>query len=115
MSSTKKNIKFPFNIISNIKTAFTQKNNASSESPPRPIRVALLIDEYFGGAGTAYGGYGFLARRYIAKYIPNKDIQLDVLLNLSKKNGTSYYRWSKCISITKKQITRKTMAPQKKI
>lgn len=34
------------------------------------IKVGLLIDEYFGGAGTAFGGYGFLARRHIAKYNP---------------------------------------------
>ena len=35
----------------------------------RKIHVALLIDEFFGGAGTAFGGYGALARKYIAKYI----------------------------------------------
>lgn len=52
----------------------------------KKIRVALLIDEFFGGAGTAYGGYGFLARRYIAKYIPSKDIQVDVLLGRGKRN-----------------------------
>ena len=46
----------------------------------RKIKVGLIIDEFFGGAGTAYGGYGFLARKYICKYIPNKDIQIDVLL-----------------------------------
>ena len=46
----------------------------------RKIRVALLIDEFFGGAGTAFGGYGILARKYIAKYIPNDDIEMDVLL-----------------------------------
>ncbi|WP_225315114.1 hypothetical protein [Neisseria zalophi] len=33
------------------------------------IKVGLIIDEFFGGAETAYGGYGFLARRLIAKYI----------------------------------------------
>lgn len=48
------------------------------------IKVGLLIDEFFGGAGTAFGGYGFLARKYIAKYIPNEDIQIDVLLGKSK-------------------------------
>ncbi len=52
----------------------------------RKIKVGLLIDEFFGGAGTAYGGYGFLARKYIAKYIPDEDIQLDVLLGRGKKN-----------------------------
>ena len=40
---------------------------------------------FFGGAGTAYGGYGFLARRLIAKYIPNDLIQIDVLLVRSNK------------------------------
>ena len=49
------------------------------------IKVALLIDEYFGAAGTAFGGYGFLARRYIAKYIPNNNIKIDVLLGKGKK------------------------------
>lgn len=50
------------------------------------IKVGLLIDEYFGGAGTAFGGYGFLARRHIAKYIPNHEIEIDVLLG-KKENG----------------------------
>lgn len=46
----------------------------------KPIRVALIIDEFFGGAGTPFGGYGFLARHYIAKYIPCDDIRIDVLI-----------------------------------
>lgn len=53
----------------------------------RKIKVALLIDEFFGGAGTAFGGYGFLARKFIAKYIPNENIELDVLLG----RGTSKF------------------------
>ena len=44
----------------------------------KKIKVGLIVDEFFGGAGTAFGGYGFLARRYIARYIPNEDIQIDV-------------------------------------
>ena len=52
----------------------------------RPLRVALLIDEFFGGAGTAYGGYGFLARHCIAKYLPCDDIQIDVLLGLNPRS-----------------------------
>ena len=52
----------------------------------KKIKVGLIIDEFFGGAGTAYGGYGFLARRLIAKYIPNDLIQIDVLLGRSNKN-----------------------------
>ncbi|PJG85669.1 glycosyltransferase family 4 protein [Conservatibacter flavescens] len=52
----------------------------------KKIKVGLIIDEYFGGAGTAFGGYGFLARRYIAKYLPNEHIQVDVLLGKSKSH-----------------------------
>lgn len=50
-----------------------------------PIRVGLIIDEFFGGAGTAFGGYGFLAREYISKFIPNEDIEVDVLLGKGAK------------------------------
>ncbi len=49
------------------------------------IKVGLIIDEFFGGAGTAYGGYGFLARRLIAKYLHDDNIQLDVLLGKSSR------------------------------
>ena len=55
----------------------------------RKIKVALLIDEFFGGAGTAYGGYGFLARKFVAKYIPDENICLDVLLGKGKKLFTA--------------------------
>ena len=51
----------------------------------RPIKVGLIVDEFFGGAGTAFGGYGFLARNLIAKYIPNENIQIDVLLGKGSK------------------------------
>ena len=47
----------------------------------KKIKVALLINEFFGGAGTGYGGYGFLARRGICQFVPNKEIQIDVLLD----------------------------------
>ena len=45
-----------------------------------PIKVGLIVDEYFGGANTAFGGYGFLARNYIAKYLSKENIQIDILL-----------------------------------
>jgi glycosyltransferase involved in cell wall biosynthesis len=70
----------------------------------KKIKVGLIIDEFFGAAGTAYGGYGFLARRYVAKYIPNKEIQIDVLLGrrhgrlFAKKfhtDGVNLYRLPK--------------------
>lgn len=55
----------------------------------KKIKVALIIDEFFGGAGTAFGGYGFLARKYICKYIPNENITVDVLLGRGKKQFSS--------------------------
>ena len=55
----------------------------------KKIKVALIIDEYFGACGTAFGGYGFLSRAYIAKYIPNEDIDIEVILSNYKRK-----RWS---------------------
>lgn len=67
-----------FKMIENVSRHFSKS---------KKIRVALLIDEFFGGAGTAYGGYGFLARKFIAKYIPDEDIEIDVLLGKREKKG----------------------------
>ncbi len=58
----------------------------TSNTAGRKIKVGLIIDEFFGGAGTPYGGYGFLARKYVAKYIPNEQIEVEVLLGRGKKN-----------------------------
>ncbi len=53
----------------------------------RPAKVGILIDEYFGGWDTAYGGYGFLARRLVAKYLPNDELTIEVLLHGNKVEG----------------------------
>jgi len=45
-------------------------------------RIALLVDEFFGGWNTAIGGYGALARKYICRFIPNDEIQIDLLLDV---------------------------------
>jgi glycosyltransferase involved in cell wall biosynthesis len=48
---------------------------------PRPkYRVALLVDEFFGGWETPIGGYGALARKYICRHVSNDKIDIDVLL-----------------------------------
>lgn len=49
------------------------------------IKIALIIDEFFGGAGTGFGGYGILARNYICKYIPNDEIDIDVLIAVQER------------------------------
>lgn len=65
-------------------------------SDPSRIRVALVIDEYFGACGTAYGGYGFLARNYIARYLPDTNISIDVLLsNYSRRKFAFHARCEK--------------------
>lgn len=72
---------------------FLQYARAMKSLMKRKIKVGLIIDEFFGGANTAFGGYGFLARQYIAKYIPNADISIDVLLGrgASKLFATKFH------------------------
>lgn len=50
-------------------------------------RIALLVDEFFGGWDTAIGGYGITARKYVCRFIPNEEIQIDVLLGIHGGTG----------------------------
>ncbi|VEJ21793.1 glycosyltransferase family 4 protein [Neisseria animaloris] len=59
----------------------------------KKIKVGLIIDEFFGGADTAYGGYGFLARRLIAKYIPGEDIKIDILLGVNQHPKSKIHKY----------------------
>lgn len=58
----------------------------------KKFKIALLINEYFGALGTGFGGYGFLARRLVAKYLNNNDIQVDVLLKTTSRNFGMFAR-----------------------
>ncbi|QIM66890.1 glycoside hydrolase [Mannheimia granulomatis] len=58
----------------------------------KKFKVALLINEYFGALGTGFGGYGFLARRLIAKYLNNDNVQVDVLLKTTSRNFGMFAR-----------------------
>jgi glycosyltransferase involved in cell wall biosynthesis len=51
-------------------------------------RIALLVDEFFGGWDTAIGGYGALARKYICRFIPNDEIQIDLLMDAGGEGTT---------------------------
>lgn len=78
--------KKPWNAVKvRLKSVWQKYAKAANEVLNRKIKVGLLIDEFFGGAGTAFGGYGFLARKYVARYIPDEDIQMDVLLGRGKR------------------------------
>lgn len=68
-----------------LKNVYVKYEKIMKKATSKKIKVGLIIDEFFGGANTAFGGYGFLARKYIAKYIPNENIQIDVLLGRGKK------------------------------
>lgn len=81
-SKTKSGDKRSINILG---INFQYEKNIKKAESKKNIKVALLVDEFFGGAGTAYGGYGFLARRYLAKYLPDSNIRLDLLLGFSKR------------------------------
>ncbi|KGA56879.1 MULTISPECIES: glycosyltransferase family 4 protein [Proteus] len=52
----------------------------------RKIKVGLIVDEFFGAANTRFGGYGYLARYYIAKYLKNEEFEFDVLLGKGKSH-----------------------------
>lgn len=51
------------------------------------IKIALMVDEYFGGAGTVFGGYGFLARNLVAKYLPDDEVELEVIIRKNRKKS----------------------------
>jgi hypothetical protein len=60
---------------------FTQRRQRAK------YHIALLVDEFFGGWNTAIGGYGATARKFICRFIPNDEIQIDVLLDVHGGKG----------------------------
>lgn len=51
----------------------------------KKIKVGLLVEEFYDKDLGGYGGYGILAREYIAKYIPNSEIEIEVIIGSSSK------------------------------
>lgn len=51
----------------------------------RKIKVGLLVEEFYDSDLGGFGGYGILAREYIAKYIPNSEIEIEVILGSNKE------------------------------
>ena len=49
------------------------------------IKVGLLVEEFYDEELGGFGGYGILAREYIAKYIPNQDIEIEVIIGSNKE------------------------------
>lgn len=83
----------------------TLKKAAGIDVYPSRVKVALIVDEYFGACGTAYGGYGFLARNYIARYLPDTNISVEVLLS-------NKHRWKFAPNaLTEKVDNRKVIVP----
>lgn len=44
----------------------------------KKIKVGLLVEEFYDKDLGGFGGYGILAREYIAKYIPNSEIEIEI-------------------------------------
>lgn len=51
----------------------------------KKIKVGLLVEEFYDKDLGGFGGYGILAREYIAKYIPNSEIELEVIIGSNSK------------------------------
>lgn len=49
------------------------------------IKIGLLVEEFYDKELGGYGGYGILARNYIAKYIPNEEFTIEVILGTNKE------------------------------
>lgn len=51
----------------------------------KKVKVGLLVEEFYDKDLGGFGGYGILAREYIAKYIPNSEIELEVIIGSTSK------------------------------
>lgn len=51
----------------------------------KKIKVGLLVEEFYDKDLGGFGGYGILAREYIAKYIPNSEIEIEVIIGSNSK------------------------------
>lgn len=51
----------------------------------KKIKVGLLVEEFYDKDLGGFGGYGILAREYIAKYIPNSEIEMEVIIGSNSK------------------------------
>ena len=60
-----------------------------NEKNQKKAKIALIIDEYFGGMNTAFGGYGFVARHLVGKHLPNRHIEIEVILGRGNKALTN--------------------------
>ena len=48
------------------------------------IKVGLLVEEFYDKDLGGYGGYGILAREYIAKYLVSEEIEIEVIIGSNK-------------------------------
>lgn len=51
----------------------------------KKVKVGLLVEEFYDKDLGGFGGYGILAREYIAKYIPNSEIEIEVIIGSNSK------------------------------
>lgn len=46
----------------------------------KKIKIGLLVEEFFDKDLGGYGGYGMLARNYIARYLSNEEFEVEVII-----------------------------------
>lgn len=51
----------------------------------KKVKVGLLVEEFYDKDLGGFGGYGILAREYIAKYIPNSEVEIEVIIGSNSK------------------------------
>lgn len=51
----------------------------------KKVKVGLLVEEFYDKDLGGYGGYGMIAREYIAKYIPDSEIEIEVIIGTNNK------------------------------
>lgn len=51
----------------------------------KKLKVGLLVEEFYDKDLGGFGGYGILAREYIAKYIPNSEVEIEVIIGSNSK------------------------------
>lgn len=61
----------------------------------RKVRCAVLVNEFFANdmpKANGKGGYGMIARNYLAEYIPNKDIIVDTIVAFNDNDSLLTHR-----------------------
>lgn len=60
-------------------------NKIKKRGNMKKIKVGLLVEEFYDKDLGGFGGYGILAREYIAKYLGSEEIEIEVIIGSNSK------------------------------